>query len=537
MMMQGMTTRQLRTMIFLENMIIGFGATISGIGLGIVFAKGILLAGEQALALNEQLQFYFPFKAIFLTLASFMLLFILISLFISVVLRSGKLITLIKADRQPKREPKASLLLSLLVVALLGTSYFLSLRASGLDVVFLLPPVVIMVTIGTYLLFTQLSVYLIRKLKRKERFFWFKTNMLLFSDLSYRMKDNARSFFLVAIISTVSFSAIGALYGFQSMLNGAMTKENPYLFTYLAADSDSKEQAHVQLIDQSLSESRVTAEKTLLELNYYTAEGNQTLTLVKQAEYNQLAELLGIKPIKLSDGKAAIVDFGLSRKGEKMLHLPVKLQSGIVIEAAQAVVSPAIRGMSGYYVVPDELFTKLAQPDKESHYYAWHGPIKQQGAVAAGGKLTNKLPYDENYEFYALEFQTNRINESFGPLMFIGFFIGIVFFVSAGSFLYFRLYSDLDEDKQKFKAISKLGLSERELGKILNRQISLLFFAPIVVALVHGAVALTTLSHMFNYSMYKESVLVLSLFFIIQLVYFCVVRLFYTRQIKSALAG
>lgn len=195
MMMQGMTTRQLRTMIFLENMIIGFGATISGIGLGIVFAKGILLAGEQALALNEQLQFYFPFKAIFLTLASFLLLFILISLFISVVLRSGKLITLIKADRQPKREPKASLLLSLLVVALLGTSYFLALRASGLDVVFLLPPVVIMVTIGTYLLFTQLSVYLIRKLKGKERFFWFKTNMLLFSDLSYRMKDNARSFF------------------------------------------------------------------------------------------------------------------------------------------------------------------------------------------------------------------------------------------------------------------------------------------------------------------------------------------------------
>ncbi|MEK4060285.1 MULTISPECIES: ABC transporter permease [Paenibacillus] len=538
MMMQGMTTRQLRTMIFLENMIIGFGATISGIGLGIVFAKGILLAGEQALALNEQLQFYFPFKAIFLTLASFMLLFILISLFISVVLRSGKLITLIKADRQPKREPKASLLLSLLVVALLGTSYFLSLRASGLDVVFLLPPVVIMVTIGTYLLFTQLSVYLIRKLKRKERFFWFKTNMLLFSDLSYRMKDNARSFFLVAIISTVSFSAIGALYGFQSMLNGALTKENPYLFTYLAADGDSKEQAHVKLIDQSLSESKVTAEKTLLELNYYnTAEGNQTLTLVKQAEYNHLAELLGIKPIKLSDGKAAIVDFGLSRKGEKMLHQPVKLQSGIVIEATQAVVSPAIRGISGYYIVPDELFAKLAPPGQESHYYAWHGPIKQQGAVAAGGKLTNKLPYDGNYEFYALEFQTNRINESFGPLMFIGFFIGIVFFVSAGSFLYFRLYSDLDEDKQKFKAISKLGLSERELGKILNRQISLLFFAPIVVALVHGAVALTTLSHMFNYSMFKESVLVLSLFFIIQLVYFCVVRLFYTRQIKSALAG
>uniref|UniRef100_UPI0012DD77A4 FtsX-like permease family protein n=1 Tax=Paenibacillus graminis TaxID=189425 RepID=UPI0012DD77A4 len=177
------------------------------------------------------------------------------------------------------------------------------------------------------------------------------------------------------------------------------------------------------------------------------------------------------------------------------------------------------------------------QPLKVSRYYAWHGAIGQPGVQRVGGKLTYVLPYDENNKFYALEYQTSKINDSFGPLMFMGFFIGIVFFVSAGSFLYFRLYSDLDEDKQKFKAISKLGLSDKELGKILNRQIGLLFFAPIVVALVHGAVALTALSHMFQYSMFRESLLVLGLFFFIQVIYFFIVRLFYTRQIRSALAG
>ncbi|MEC0166768.1 ABC transporter permease [Paenibacillus graminis] len=538
MMMQGMTTRQLRQMIFMENLLIGLSATAGGIGLGIVFAKGILLAGTNALALKEPLLFYFPFKAILLTLISFLLLFVLISLFISAVLRSGKLITLIKADRQPKQEPKASLLLSLLVVLLLGTSYFLSLRASGLEVVMLLAPVVIMVSVGTFLLFTQLSVYLIRKLKGRERFFWRRTNMLLLSDLSYRMKDNARSFFLVAIISTVSFSAIGALYGFQSMLNGALTQKTPYLFTYMSADGDSKARTHIQLIDQSLSKAGIAAEKTGLELNYYkAADSSQTVILVKQSEYNNVAKLMGLKPIQLAAGKAAIVDFGLSRKGEEMLHQQVKLQSGLVIVANQAVVSPAVRGFSGYYVVSDEWMGRLAQPLKVSRYYAWHGAIGQPGVQRVGGKLTYVLPYDENNKFYALEYQTSKINDSFGPLMFMGFFIGIVFFVSAGSFLYFRLYSDLDEDKQKFKAISKLGLSDKELGKILNRQIGLLFFPPIVVALVHGAVALTALSHMFQYSMFRESLLVLGLFFFIQVIYFFIVRLFYTRQIRSALAG
>ncbi|CAM4197812.1 FtsX-like permease family protein [Paenibacillus typhae] len=537
MILQGMTTGQLRRMIFMENMLIGFSAIAGGLGLGLVFAKGILLAGENIIALNERLYFYFPLQAIVLTLVSFLLLFVLISLFISAVLRSGKLITLIKSDRQPKKEPKASLLLSLLVVVLIGISYFLSLRAEGLEAVLLLLPVVIMVTVATYLLFTQLSVYIIRRLKRQERFFWFRTNMLLFSDLSYRMKDNARTFFLVAIISTVSFCAIGSLYGFQSMLYGSLPKHNPYLFTYLAREGDSMEQAHVQLVNQQLSESGLRTEPAELELSYYplAAGSGEMLLLVKQSQYNHIAEIMDMELIELRGGQAVAVDYGLSRNGEGMLNQPLQLQTGAVVEADRAILSPVVSVVSHYLVVPDALLSSLGNPSRADHYYAWHGPAGQKGADAAGGQLLNKLPYSEAYQFRAMDYQMDMTVKNFGPMMFVGFFVGIVFFVSAGSFLYFRLYSDLDEDKHKFKAISKLGLSEKELGRILNRQISLLFFAPIIVALVHGAVALTTLSHMFQYSLLKESALVLGLFFIIQLVYFLIVRLFYTRQVRLAL--
>ncbi|MBY0012909.1 FtsX-like permease family protein [Paenibacillus typhae] len=537
MILQGMTTGQLRRMIFMENMLIGFSAIAGGLGLGLVFAKGILLAGENIIALNERLYFYFPLQAIVLTLVSFLLLFVLISLFISAVLRSGKLITLIKSDRQPKKEPKASLLLSLLVVFLIGISYFLSLRAEGLEAVLLLLPVVIMVTVATYLLFTQLSVYIIRRLKSQERFFWFRTNMLLFSDLSYRMKDNARTFFLVAIISTVSFCAIGSLYGFQSMLYGSLPKHNPYLFTYLAGDGDTMEQAHVQLVNQQLSESGLQAEPAELELSYYplAAGSGEMLLLVKQSQYNHIAQIMDMELIELREGQAVAVDYGLSRNGEGMLNQPLQLQTGAVVEADRAILSPVVSVVSHYLVVPDALLSSLGNPSRADHYYAWHGPAGQKGAAAAGGQLLNKLPYSEAYQFRAMDYQMNLTVKNFGPMMFVGFFVGIVFFVSAGSFLYFRLYSDLDEDKHKFKAISKLGLSEKELGRILNRQISLLFFAPILVALVHGAVALTTLSHMFQYSLFKESALVLGLFFIIQLVYFLIVRLFYTRQVRLAL--
>ena len=215
-MIHGMSNQQIRWMVFMENMIIGFFATIIGIGLGLVFSKVILLIAENLLELEGQLDFYFPFKALGITFGSFIILFFFISIFVTVILRTNKLVKLIKGDKIGKDEPKASIFLALLAVLLLGSGYAVSILVDGVGVVLALFPVAFVVTIGTYLLFTQLSVYVIKKLKGKQKLFWKKTNMLLFSDLSYRMKDNARAFFMVAIISTVAFSAIGTLVGLNS---------------------------------------------------------------------------------------------------------------------------------------------------------------------------------------------------------------------------------------------------------------------------------------------------------------------------------
>jgi len=139
------------------------------------------------------------------------------------------------------------------------------------------------------------------------------------------------------------------------------------------------------------------------------------------------------------------------------------------------------------------------------------------------------------YAFQAFDYMFYMINKAYGPILFIGLFIGIVFFVSAGSFLYFRLFTDLDQDRVKFASIAKIGLSEKELNKVISRQTCILFFAPIIVALVHGAVALTALSHFFNYDLTIVASSVLGSFFVIQFVYYLIVRYLYLKQIKRAI--
>ncbi len=60
--------------------------------------------------------------------------------------------------------------------------------------------------------------------------------------------------------------------------------------------------------------------------------------------------------------------------------------------------------------------------------------------------------------------------------------------------------------------IRKVGLTSGELSKVVTIRLALLFFVPIGVATLHGAVALTALGQMFEYSLFKENTIVLKYF-------------------------
>lgn len=537
-MMQGMSMKQIRSMVFLENMFIGFLATISGIGLGLVFAKGILLIAENVLIIKNRLPFYFPTQAILLTFGCFIVLFFLISLFVSYILRSRKLIDLIKGDKKSKGEPKANIFLTLLAIVLLGVGYSVALTVNGLGVIAAMVPVILVVIIGTYFLFTQLSVFIIRRLKKRKGFFWNKTNMILLSDLAFRMKDNARTFFLVAIISTVAFSAIGTLYGFQSYITAGMKQSSPYTMSY--TQWDDKNDGHPAQIEEALQDITMELEKEEMLLHYYQRMDDSEVLIVKASDYNRFARLSNGEILDIRDGEPVLANREAVIMGEDpnkdeaniLKDALLELKDGTRIEPVEVVESNALPGGASYHIVSDRDFENLPAAVNQFNFYAWQEVNGKTIPLELSEAFFDEFPQSQIIIPSFLEYQ---INKAYGPILFVGLFIGVVFFVSAGSFLYFRLYSDVDEDKRKFQAITKIGLTEKELKKVINRQTLLLFFAPIVVALIHGAVALTALSHLFYYNLFKESAMVLSIFLVIQIIYFFIVRFYYTRQIKMTL--
>ncbi len=539
--MLGASNKQIRWMVFLENIFIGFLATVAGILAGLVFAKAILLVAENVLIISESLYFYFPTLAIVITLVSFIFLFFCISVFVSVILRTNKLVNLIKGDKQSKGEPKASVILSILAALLLIVGYGTALYVKGVNVVVAMVPVIIVVTLGTYLLFTQLSVYVIRQLKRNKSIFWRKTNMLLFSDLSFRMKDNARTFFMVAIISTVAFSAIGTLYGFQSYLTKGIKEVNPYTVTYSPWGGDSEEiiEQDINEINAILQEENIDAKMESIELTYFdTHEKDRNVLIVRASDYNRFAALGGETELSLKENEAIVVEqsgavvAGGPKASEVLMKSSVQLDNGQEVQPSHVVESEVLSEINGYYVVHDKVYENLGRPVRSEINVAWKANEGQHDQVLDAGK---KLNEQLEYKAFSVDYSLFEINKAFGPILFIGLFIGIVFFVSAGSFLYFRLFTDLEGEKQKFRSIAKIGLTQAELKKVVNRQIALLFFSPIVVALIHGAVALTALSHMFDYNLIEEASIVLGSFALIQIIYFLLVRFFYVKQVKRSI--
>jgi putative ABC transport system permease protein len=94
----------------------------------------------------------------------------------------------------------------------------------------------------------------------------------------------------------------------------------------------------------------------------------------------------------------------------------------------------------------------------------------------------------------------------------------------------------LDQDSKRYQAISKLGLTERELARANTVQMALLFFVPFIVAVVHSIVALMALQEDLQTPVIGPATVGIGSFFLLQFVYFLIVRSSYLKSLKRVLS-
>jgi len=539
--MLGMSDRQRTRLIFVENMIIGLISIAIGIGAGILFTKLFLLITERLLVLNEGLDFLVPLPAVWLTTGAFLLLFLITSIVTSRLGRRLQPLELIKSDEKPKEEPKASMFLSLLAVILLAAGYgmvFYFVLAHAYSLV-LLAVGIGCVVLGTYFLFTQLSVYVIRALKKREKLLFHKINLLTFTDLAYRIRDNANMFFMVATVTAVALCGIGVCLAISDP--HLEEKGNPYAFTYTSQPNNPAEQQHLALIKQRLEQDNFAYTEVGVRFKYPRGMN----PIMKLSEFNQLLAALGHPTVQLSGPMDALISSGIMERAAKKTTFPPKIDLGAdVLDSGETALNIQKRSMllvlrqyPDTLIVQDQLFDAIKSPDEVEgaiHYFVVDDWNK---TMHIAYELKEQLQQDGNatFNYEALVLDWQQAKQQNGILLIISVLIGFVFFTFSASFIYFRLYADLDRDEKQYTMISKIGLSGKELNRIVTRQLVLMFFLPFALSLLHSSVAFLNIELLIRISMVRNAVAVYLCFFLMQLLYFFIIRWRYLRHMHRQL--
>lgn len=550
----GMEKRQLNRLIFIETMLIGIGAIGIGTLLGFTFSKFFFMIVREIVMLPA-LPLYVSWKPFVLTIGAFLSLFIIISFVAPVFIKSGKVIDLIRREAGEENPYGYSKLRGYLGLLFLGMSYALAALTSYsivLSLFIFLPP---LAAIGTYFFFKDSVPLLLHKIKGRRKLYWRNFRLLSISEGIIRLRENAQMFFIVTIVSTLAFMSVGTLASLTSFAS-QYREMNPLGLVYVSEPENEYEEKHVAELLHELREEEIDYSLTKIHVLQQTSSfTDSTVNILNVTDVNKLANDLGYLALQLEKGEALFLPPSTSSYkslnertvdttlGESNVRVNIDGAYPYHLFASNSVGKNVIvLNDEDYKIVLSSLWNERSS---SFMYYAFHVPEWQKtkdiglsidNTIAESFLLNSKniLPYA--FDNPGLSYSI--IRTTFSLLLFIGLLLAVVFLLAAGSFIYFRLYTTLEQDRKKFDVLRRLGITERELKKIVNWQLIPQFFFPWGVALLHSSFAFLSLQVIWDalaeISIVKELVLVLLGFTLLQLVYFYLIRWRYLTHIKAS---
>ncbi|MFD2333950.1 FtsX-like permease family protein [Cohnella sp. GCM10020058] len=553
----GMTRGQIRKMVLYESAFIAAVSIVAGIGLGMLFSKLFFLALGALLNSGQTIRFAVPPAALWMTAVGFFALFMIITLLTLFRVGRSEIVELLCEARKPKPEPRLSVWAAVAGFVTLGGGYALALSMNARTFLFLSLPVVGLTVIGTYFLYAQGSVAILRLLMRRKRFYYDRTNMLSVSQLVYKMKDNARLLFVITVMSAVVLSASGTVYVLQQLQKSQILEHAPFAIGFVERGADAHQVIAPGEVERMAREDglHVTRQQKLSGLlgeglakddsSAGAAAKNKgfEVMIVSESDYNREAKLLGRKPAAPAGDNAVLIlpyqemeSYRPIQNGAIRLALgneTVKLQ--LADQFAGAVASP-VSFATYLLVIDDARFARLsasAPADSRlvSYGYDWSNWEHSEDTVQ---KIVKKI--DPAFESQA---QTYRVpsyvstNQSISLTLFIGLFISLLFFIAMGSLIYFKLFTELQEDQAQFKALSRIGMTAAEIRRIVVTQVGLVFLIPCIAGSVHALFAIQALGNLLGSPILKYAAVVFAIYLVMQAAYFAVTCTTYLRSIRS----
>lgn len=531
----GLERNHIGIVMFLETIITSIGSLAGGIAAGIIGSKLALLLLLKLLHIPSVLGFYISVKGIFTCLFMFGIVFLMILFLNLAKIHLSRPVELLRGNNTGEKEPAAKWLMALIGFICLGAGYYLAVTTeSPIKAITIFLLAVILVMAGTYLLFTAGSIVILKFLRRRKSFYYRTGNFISISGMLYRMKQNAIGLASICILSTGVLLMISMTVSIYFGMNDIMLNRYPYdVDMSVTSISEDECQTAIEAFEKAIADNKVPVEKSVEEIYLdivCSKNGDQilikpantirnsdsvlVLSLLNQAEYERLT---GISA-NLNDGEIFAWYLSAVQKDSVTVdetEFTVKkwLDKNPLTCGEDAVSDNAV------LVVTDEDFKKFDEMRTEMYKGVSSAPagenltlhlglditgsetdkidfgtpvmevvkdLKKNGGLSENSWITSGIRQQEYESYYADN----------GSLLFIGILLGSLFLMGTAMIIYYKQISEGYEDQKRFEIMQKVGLSRREVRSSVRRQILMVFFLPLLMAMLHITMAFPMIRRM-----------------------------------------
>lgn len=502
----GMEKRHIAAILAYESLYTAFIGIGGGLLCGIGLYKLVVLILGKILRFDVVFGFSVSTSGLQITVIVFSLLLLLLLISNLLQIRHVKPVELMRGGNMGEREPKTRWVLTLLGILTLGGGYWIAMTTrNALETFAYYFLAVFLVVIGTYCLFTSVSIAALKLMRKSKRFYYRPNHFISVSGMLYRMKQNAVGLANICILSTmvlVTVSTTVCLYlGLGSTLDNMyphdiqITQRQKNILTDAAPEA-----LLAQAESAAAGEGRTLRHESYIIHSrvYWTLSGDTfrfgdqqegveyTVSLMTAAEYSRLTgRAVSLAPDEMlvytSEGTvpetfriestpyrvAGTLD---TFQGESRAMISNVPNAGFVV-ADDSVLSAIYAQSGGNFTTYLDLYLDCDGTDAEkiAFYDVLNDTLGKADDIYMDSRQLSAI------DFYSM----------YGGFLFLGMFLGILFLAATALIIYYKQVSEGYEDRKRFEIMQQVGMSRREVRETINSQVRMVFFLPLAVAALH----------------------------------------------------
>ncbi len=483
---------------FIEMMLIGISALIIGTTIGVVLSKFFQIIVFEIADFNIDVTFTVKLNSIIYTIVIFMAIFLFMSIkgFISIV--RSKIVDLLNASKKQEKMPKVNILIYIIAIIsliLIGYGYYL-ISKQALNAL----KTLIIVCIGTYGLFGAVFPIVFNFLINKKSILYNGENIITINTLAYRFRKNYTVYATIAILTATTTTVLGTAFSMKIRYENIQRNIEVYSLAISSTDDFNTEKIAEDLKNvgkekYSLETKVLKVSNTLKDVEDYKKDeyivipyenlSNILKTNDDEKEIDKFnEEMVKDNNVIYIERPGTLMSFLTNKKDIKLNDINFNISKSTRIRVFGEALNYAT------IIVNNDEYEKLKETATEIKFYG----IKienEEDIINVIDKVGENINLETTKGYYG-QYELKKV-EWVKFIYAIGGFLFLVMALAEASIIYIKVYSDANEDKQKYQTLLKIGASKKDISKSIIREVELFYFIPLAVGSIHSYFAINAL--------------------------------------------